>query len=154
MESSDELGARERRRREDPRERTGARAAAGWGRGHRRLHAEVWAPGLKESTFLRQRGGLDKFGEGLTRNHVPAVGDGQLSPAAHGAKRERYLRLLMEAMRGIPHFQLGTGEELTDDHDHYLVWEPGAHWDRGTWRNLLGEQAALNHRETVTDNLG
>ena len=32
---------------------------------------------------------------------------------------------------GIPHFQLGTGEELTDDHDHYLVWEPGPHWDRG-----------------------
>ena len=69
--------------------------------------------------------------------------------------RERYLRLLMEARQmEIPHFQLGTGEELTGDRNHYLVWEPGPHWDRGTWRNLLGEQAVLNHQETVTDDLG
>ena len=85
---------------------------------------------------------------------MPAVGYGRLSPAAHRAKRELYLQLLAEVRRGVPHFQLRTGEELTDDHDRYLVWEPGPHWDRGARRDLLGEDAALNVRMTVTDNLG
>ena len=34
-----------------------------------------------------------KFGEWLTRNHVPKA-DGRLSPAAHAEKRKLYLRLL------------------------------------------------------------
>ena len=82
-----------------------------------------------------------KFGEWLTRNHVPAVADGRLSPAGHKEKRERYLRLLTEArQRGIFHFQLVTEEELTDDHDRYLVWEPGPHWDRGPGRDSWGNK--------------
>ena len=87
-------------------------------------------PGPKESTVHAPatREGLAKFGEWLTRNYVPAVADDRLSPAAQEEMRERHLRLLMEARQlGIPHFQLGTGEELTDDHNHYLVWEPGPH---------------------------
>ena len=65
-----------------------------------------------------------KFGEWLTGNHVSAVEDGRLSPAAHQAKRERYLQLLAETRRGVPHFQLRTGEELRDDLHRYLlsVW--------------------------------
>ena len=55
---------------------------------------------------------------------MPAVGYGRLSPAAHRAKRELYLQLLAEVRRGVPHSQLRTGEELTDDHDHYLVEQP------------------------------
>ena len=73
-------------------------------------------------------GTVVKFGEWLTRNHVPEETDGRLSPAAHEEKRELHLRLLTGAQqRGIPHFQLGTGEQFTDDHDRYLVWEPGPH---------------------------
>ena len=96
-----------------------------------------------------------EFGEWLTRNHVPEEADGRLSPAAHAEKRELYLRLLSEArQRGIPHFQLGTGEQFVDDHDRYLVWELGPHWDRGAWRRLLGDQEAGKYRERVTDDLG
>ena len=96
-----------------------------------------------------------KSGEWLTRNHVPEETDGRLSPATHEEKRDHCLRLITEArQRGIPRFHLGTGEELTDDHDHYLVWEPGPNWDRGLWRRLLGEQEALNYRARVTDELG
>ena len=90
---------------------------------------------------------IAKFGDWLTRNHVPKEADGRLSPAAHTEKRELYLRLLSEARQG-------TREQFIGDCNRYLAWEPGPHWGKGVWRRLLGEQEACNYRASVTDNLG
>ena len=74
---------------------------------------------------------------------------------SHAEKRELYLSLLSEARDlRIPHFQVGTGEQTVDDHDRYLVWEPGPHWDRAAWKRLLGEHEVDKYRARVTDDLG
>ena len=80
-------------------------------RKHGRRQTGKGAPALPHGGLVARPGGdhvpvtgrvLVKLGEWLTGNHVPAVGDGWLSPAAHRAKRDLYLQLLTEARRGAP----------------------------------------------------